>query len=93
MKETGKRRPPGFYVYEEQAKILADIPDDQAGRIIKAICTTFLTDEIQSLKEPIEQAILSLFLEKLQRQQADYLRKCEQNKEKAQKRWKKEGKQ
>ena len=52
-------------IYEEFVKILVDAPDDQAGRIFKALGRYFLTDEVEPLDDPLEQSLFNVIFEKL----------------------------
>lgn len=82
-----KKRPPGFMLYEETTKLLSSITDEQAGRIIKAVCSFYVTGEIPSdLGEPIEQAVVDGIIEGVIKDAAAYSQKCERNAENARRR-------
>lgn len=87
MEKIANKRPPGFMVYEENIKLLDTVPDEQAGRIIKAVASFYVTGETPELKEPIEQATADAMIEKIIRDAAEYAKVCEQNAQKADKRW------
>ena len=79
--------PPGFMIYEESAKLLFSMPTDKAGEIIKAVCGLYVEGTVTEIKDPLYSAILEGITDKMARDAADYAKKCEQNKEKALKRW------
>ena len=82
-----RKQPPYFKVYEEEAKLLQSVPDELAGRLIKAACTFHLNGEVTEFDDALEQATFNTFLEKIARGHAEYIKTCEQNREKAKKRW------
>lgn len=87
MEKIAKKRPPGMLIYEEFVKILVDAPDDQAGRIFKALGRYFLTDEVEPLDDPLEQSLFNVIFEKLIENEANYNKMCESQSKKADKRW------
>lgn len=84
---TAKKRPPGLLIYEEFVKILCDAPDDQAGRIFKALGNFFLTGEIAPPENPLEQGVFNVVLEKLIENEAHYSKVCDERQKAANKRW------
>lgn len=66
---------------------MIDSPDEQAGRIVKAIGTYFLTDELPALENPMEQAVLNVIFEKTVENEAKYAAACEMKRQGAMKRW------
>lgn len=81
------KRPPGFMIYEENIKLLDTVPDEQAGRIIKAVSSFYVSGELPTLTEPIEQAVVNTLIESVIKDAAKYAETCEKNKENALKRW------
>lgn len=79
--------PPGFMLYEESIKLLSSMPTEKAGEIIQAACGLYLDGTVTEIKDPLYKAILEGVTDKMTRDAADYAKKCEQNKEKALKRW------
>lgn len=87
-----RKTPPGFMVYEESANLFSSIPDVQAGRIIKAVCHFYLSGEIPKLSKPIEQATAQAMIDKIIKDAAAYVTKCETNTRNINKRWHNDGK-
>lgn len=82
-----RKTPPGVMVYEESINVLSSLPDAQAGRIIKAVCSFYLTNKIPKMRSPIEQATTQMIIDKVIKDAAAYVRICDQNTENARRRW------
>ena len=87
MNTIAEKRPPYFKVYEEEARIFEAIPEELAGKLIKAACKFHLYGEVTDFSDPLEQATFDNFKEKLARGQSEYALACEQNARNARKRW------
>lgn len=74
-------------IYEESAKMLTDISDEQAGRITKGLCAFFLTGETIELENSLEQAILNDLIGREKRHQTKYNEICKKNSENVRKRY------
>lgn len=77
---SGKKIPPYFKIYEEEAKIFEKISDELAGKYLKAACKFHLTGEVVEFDDALERAIWENLQEKLTRGQAEYVLTCERNK-------------
>lgn len=84
------KRPPGVMLYEETIKMLHTVPEEQAGRIIKGIASFYVTGEIPTLTEPLEQAVVNSLVDVIEKDAEKYAETCEKNKQNAEIRWNKE---
>lgn len=84
------KRPPGVMLYEETIKMLHTVPEEQAGRIIKGIASFYATGEMPTLTEPLEQAVVNLLVDVIEKDAEKYAETCEKNKQNAEIRWNKE---
>lgn len=75
------KKPPGIMLYYDDLEALATMPDEQLGRLIKAIIgqTETVPPEIRFAYEFLRQ--------KMDRDAEKYARICEQNAEKMRSRW------
>ena len=84
------KRPPGFMFYEETIKLIHTVPEEQAGRIIKGIASFYVTGEMPTLTEPLEQAVVNSLVDVSEKDAEKYAETCEKNKQNAEIRWNKE---
>lgn len=66
------KKPPGLMIWEEDMKLIVELPDEQAGRILKALFAFRMNDEVVILDDPLEQAFLSQVTEKAHRDEVNY---------------------
>ena len=65
-----------FVIYENWATLMANLPKDQAGDLIKSICSANLGLDYKS-DDPTVLAMLSMILPKMEEDAAKYQEKCE----------------
>lgn len=87
MEGIEQKRPPGFMIFEESAKLLLNSKDAAAGRIIKAMCNLYLTGEYKTLTNPLENVMFEEIATKAGRSMAEYQRKSAQGTAAANIRW------
>lgn len=74
----------GFVCYRKSLQTLVMLPDESAGRVIKAAAEAFLNDLPPSEDLPLhEQIVLSLFLDDIADGKLKYTRICERNRKNA----------
>ena len=69
-----------FVVYDNWASLLCDLPDEQAGELIKAICA-YKLGKFETLDDPVISAIFNMIKQKLDEDSKKYQEACEKNKE------------
>ncbi len=70
-------------IWEEDQKLIIELPDEQAGRILKALLAFRLNDDLIVLENPLEQAVLSQLTEKAHRDEVSYMETNRQRSETA----------
>lgn len=66
------KKPPGLMIWEEDMKLMIDLPDEQVGRILKALFAFRMNDEVVILDDPLEQSFLRQVTEKAHRDEVNY---------------------
>ena len=84
------KRPPGVMLYEETLELLHTVPEEQAGRIIKGIASFYVTGEMPTLTEPLEQAVSKSIINGIVKDAEKYAETCEKNTQNIKSRWAKE---
>lgn len=67
-----------FIVYENWATLIANIPEEQAGEIFKAMCCKKIGTEY-SVKDPVAAGIFTMISEQMDADNEKYQAKCEKN--------------
>lgn len=69
-----------FVIYDNWASLLCDLPNEQAGELIKAICA-YKLGQFESLDDPVISAIFNMIKQKLDEDSQKYQEVCEKRKE------------
>lgn len=80
-----------FVIYESWATMLANIPEEQAGQIVKAICCKKLGIEYE-IEDPMAAGFFKMIVPQLDKDAEKYAETVEKRKEAIHKRWDKEQK-
>ncbi len=78
-----------FIVYDNWSKLLASLPDEQAGKLIKALCGHQIGEHIQ-IDDPLLASVYQMFADKMDEDAEKYSEKVAGLKKSAAKRWNKE---
>lgn len=71
-----------FIIYESWSTLIANLPTEQAGVLIQALCARQLGQE-REIADPTVKAIYLMIVEKMDEDQANYTKKAEQKREAA----------
>ena len=71
-----------FIIYESWSTLIANLPTEQAGVLIQALCARQLGQE-REIADPTVNAIYLMIVEKMDEDQANYNKKAEQKREAA----------
>ena len=71
-----------FIIYESWSTLIANLPTEQAGVLIQALCARQLGQE-REIADPTVNAIYLMIVEKMNEDQANYNKKAEQKREAA----------
>lgn len=82
-----ERKRPGFVLYTNTARVLSELPIQDAGELIQAICQFELSGMEHTFDDPILGAVFQGIKADLEEDARKYRAKCEQNKENIQARW------
>lgn len=75
-----------FVMYTSWATMIAGMPEEQAGQLIKAICA-YQTGRDYDIADPMVNAIFGMITEQMQADANNYAKECEKRSENAKKRW------
>lgn len=87
MFAIANKRPPGVMLYEETLELLHTVPEEQAGRIIKGIASFYVTGEMPTLTEPLEQAVATSIINSIIKDAEKYAEICEKRSQNIKSRW------
>ena len=70
--EYTPKKPPGLMIWKEDQELLINLPDEQAGRILKAVINFRLTNEAEEMENHLEQSFLDQLIKKAARDEQTY---------------------
>ena len=82
---------PPFLIYESWSTLITNLPIEQAGELIQAMCSKQLGQDYE-ITDPSVNAIFMMFSQTMDENRTSYNQKAERNQKAAQKRWHKEDK-
>ena len=77
-----------FLLSDDWQELFDALPDDKAGQLIKAAFAFHTGNEVK-LTDPVLKAVFVMIRTKIEENDAAYEKTCEDNREKAVKRWQK----
>lgn len=82
---------PPFLIYESWSTLITNLPTEQAGELIQAMCSKQLGQDYE-ITDPSVNAIFMMISQTMDENRTSYNQKAERNQKAAQKRWHKEDK-
>ena len=82
---------PPFLIYESWSTLITNLPKEQAGELIQAMCSKQLGQDYE-ITDPSVNAIFMMISQTMDENRTSYNQKAERNQKAAQKRWHKEDK-
>lgn len=82
---------PPFLIYESWSTLITNLPTEQAGELIQAMCAKQLGQDYE-ITDPSVNAIFMMISQTMDENRTSYNQKAERNQKAAQKRWHKEDK-
>ena len=82
---------PPFLIYESWSTLITNLPIEQAGELIQAMCSKQLGQDYE-ITDPSVNAIFMMISQTMDENRTSYNQKAERNQKAAQKRWHKEDK-
>lgn len=82
-----ERKRPGFILYQNTARVIASLPEREAGELIRAVCIYELENRQPEFKSQTLGAIFEGIKADLEEDARRYKMRCEQNAKAARARW------
>lgn len=82
-----ERKRPGFMLYHGTARTLANLPREDAGELIRAVCLYELEGQEPTIENPILAAVFQSIKAELEEDARRYQERCEQNARNIRARW------